>query len=65
VCVRKWIREGFEAHHAFPGALWASIRKSKNGLEQVKLNVLRREVYGMAMSIGTIAKTFWVNGSPS
>ena len=28
-------------------------------------NMVQSEVYGMARRIGTIAKTFWVNGSPS
>ena len=65
ICVPFWIRTGFEAHHAFPGALSTSIRKSENGPRASQANVLRSEVYGMPRSISTIAKTFWVNGRPS
>ena len=34
VYVRKWIREGFAAHHAVPDALCIIRKKSKNGQEQ-------------------------------
>ena len=40
VYVKKWIREDFEAHHAFPGALSTSIRKSENGPRASQANVL-------------------------
>ena len=62
---RKWIRGDFEAHHAFPGALSTFIRKSENGPRASQANVLRSEVDGMPRIIGTIAKTFWVNGTSS